>query len=695
MHRSSLPEWLEPGALVFSAKTFAAAMAALFIALWLGLERPSWAMTTAYIVASPLSGALTSKAAFRVVGTLLGATAAVALVPNLVNAPELSALALSAWVGFCLFISLLDRTPRSYMFMLAGYTAAIIGFPSVAAPSSIFDTALARVEEIMLGILCATLIGRVVFPRHVGPLVAHRVDVWLKDIGRVATDVFTGRAETSQFVRDQQKLAADAGELHGLFAHLAYDPSPLSGMTRQMEALEQRMVQLMPLIAAIADRLQALCANGKALPPQLAEVLASLCDWVAEGLDAPKEAAARIVAKLDAIEAAVKQPAWADLLLLGLTMRLRRFVELRTQCRQLWQEIRSGRIDASARQKLELEARPQLHRDHVGAAVSALAAFLATALCSAFWIATAWPDGATAAMMAAVGASMFASLDDPVRAIKNFTRNAIVSVGVAAIYLFAVLPQVDGFPVLVLALAPYFLIAGVLMSAPPTFAIGMPLAVNAAVLLGIEDRLNPDPAAYFNTGIAMITGLSLALAVIATLRGLSAEAAVRRLLAAIAADIVAACGQTAPSRELFVRRLIDRFGLLVRFASTDDERLAARNASRNVLIAIGADALHRQMSALPQSARAAVAALLHGISRRFATRSRTSRSHPVCRPADHGSLLSDLDAALGAALAMPRSLEQREMLTVLTGLRRSLFPDAAGYGENREDRCAMAWKEAG
>jgi uncharacterized membrane protein YccC len=40
----------------------------------------------------------------------------------------LLSLALACWVGLCLYVSLLDRTPRSYVFMLAGYTAGLIGF---------------------------------------------------------------------------------------------------------------------------------------------------------------------------------------------------------------------------------------------------------------------------------------------------------------------------------------------------------------------------------------------------------------------------------------------------------------------------------------------------------------------------------------------------------------------------------------
>ncbi|MEA2740603.1 MAG: hypothetical protein QOH05_3910, partial [Acetobacteraceae bacterium] len=91
-----IDEWL------FAVKTFAAAMAALFIAMAIGLDRPYWAMATVYIVSQPLTGALRSKAFYRLVGTLIGAIATVVLVPNLVNAPELLSAALALWIGLCL-----------------------------------------------------------------------------------------------------------------------------------------------------------------------------------------------------------------------------------------------------------------------------------------------------------------------------------------------------------------------------------------------------------------------------------------------------------------------------------------------------------------------------------------------------------------------------------------------------------------
>ena len=58
--------------LVFAFKTLAASMLAFVIALWIDLPRPYWAMATVYITSQPLAGATSSKALYRILGTLAG-----------------------------------------------------------------------------------------------------------------------------------------------------------------------------------------------------------------------------------------------------------------------------------------------------------------------------------------------------------------------------------------------------------------------------------------------------------------------------------------------------------------------------------------------------------------------------------------------------------------------------------------------
>ncbi|HEX8784648.1 MAG TPA: FUSC family protein, partial [Telluria sp.] len=54
-------KWASRSEIVFSVKSFAAAMLSVYISLRIGLPRPFWAMMTAYIVAQPFAGPTRSK----------------------------------------------------------------------------------------------------------------------------------------------------------------------------------------------------------------------------------------------------------------------------------------------------------------------------------------------------------------------------------------------------------------------------------------------------------------------------------------------------------------------------------------------------------------------------------------------------------------------------------------------------------
>jgi uncharacterized membrane protein YccC len=121
--------------LAFVLANTAAVIVALYIAFASDLERPYWALFTVFIVAKPITGAVRSKAVFRFLGTVAGAALALLLVPPLVHAPVLLCLAISLWVGLCLYLSLQDRRPRSYAFLLAATPP-----PSSGSPWSIRHT---------------------------------------------------------------------------------------------------------------------------------------------------------------------------------------------------------------------------------------------------------------------------------------------------------------------------------------------------------------------------------------------------------------------------------------------------------------------------------------------------------------------------------------------------------------------------
>ncbi|HZV10280.1 MAG TPA: FUSC family protein, partial [Novosphingobium sp.] len=266
--------------LVYGLNSFAGAALALLVGLLVGLPIPYWAMSTAFIVSHPLSGATRSKAVYRVFGTVIGATVAIIMVPAMAEAPVLLTLGLSAWLGVCLFFSMLDRSPRSYVVMLAGYTAAMIAFPSVDAPQMVWDTAVARVTEITLGIVCATFVHSVFWPQSVGNVLRAKARGWLRDASQWLLDC-VDNAEIEQLGADRRHLAVDAVDLKILATHLPFDTSHLADTTRTVRALLGRMLLLLPLLSGLSDRRVAL---GGPLAPDMAALFARVRDWIDRGI---------------------------------------------------------------------------------------------------------------------------------------------------------------------------------------------------------------------------------------------------------------------------------------------------------------------------------------------------------------------------------------------------------------------------
>ncbi|MDE3012197.1 MAG: FUSC family protein, partial [Pseudomonadota bacterium] len=318
----------------FTLLSFAAAMLALYLAMCIDLQQPYWAMMTVYIVSSPLTAAVRSKAMYRLLGSLLGASVALVLVPLLDNTPVLLCLAVALWVAGCLTVSLLDRSPRSYVMLLAGYTAAIIGFSSVDRPEAIFDIALARGEEILLGTLCATLLHSLWFPQAVADPLRARIRACLGHAGRWADDLLAG-GDAATFERDRQQLAAAANDIHQLATHLPYDTSHLRETRAEVQAVHDRILLLIPVLASLSDRLAALRADGNMDAAGLADATTRVAAWLTAPAPASAADTLALLAELDARIAAAPHADWAELARLGALVRLQDLVRLLSEAQEL------------------------------------------------------------------------------------------------------------------------------------------------------------------------------------------------------------------------------------------------------------------------------------------------------------------------------------------------------------------------
>jgi uncharacterized membrane protein YccC len=119
---ASLAEWLRDAtpALLFSLRLWASVCLTYYITFALQLNDPTWAVTTAAIVCTPVLGASLRKAFFRMIGTVLGAIGIVILAAFARQDRIGFLVGLALWCAVSAFIATLLRNFAAYAAALAG-----------------------------------------------------------------------------------------------------------------------------------------------------------------------------------------------------------------------------------------------------------------------------------------------------------------------------------------------------------------------------------------------------------------------------------------------------------------------------------------------------------------------------------------------------------------------------------------------
>ncbi|OOW69921.1 multidrug transporter [Xanthomonas axonopodis pv. martyniicola] len=710
---------------LFSAKTFAASIAALYVALAGNLSRPYWAMATVYIVSQPLLGPTRAKGVYRVLGTVLAGVATLVMLPNLVETPLLLSAAMALWLSACLFLALLNRGPRGYAFLLAGYTTAFIGFPAVTSPESIFDTVVARSEEIILGTVMAVLFASLLFPASVKPMLTARIGNWMQDAAQWCRQVL--QRGPSQAPRN--RLAADLVQFEALIAFVRHDDPRHAGAVPTLEQLRARMLMLLPVLSSMADRLDALQRDGSALPLATAALLEDVAAYVDQGEEAPSDAdVGALRARIAALRPVVDQDI-EHLLLASLLLRLEELLDLWQDCRVLQQAVVHGtatpvlrampaaarppataesseladtaqsepavhsRMQPSVLQRLTRSPRNTTdapgaasttrHIDFGMAAFSALSAGFALMAYCVLWIGIGWEGGGNGAMMAAVTAAFFAAQDDPAPSMLSFLTWAVVASVVAGLYQFGIFPAIHDFPMLVLVLAAGFLPLGALLHRPKSMLIALPLVVNLTALLSLQNTYSANLQSFVNAAVAMVLGIGFAVLLTRLFRSVGAEWSARRLVRQgwrTLAD--AAEGRGAQDRQHFAARMLDLLGLLApRLALTPEgSELASVDMLNEVRVGLNILQLRRARHGLPASSRDAVDAILRDVAAHY--RRQVAQKRPLHGPE---SLRDRLDVSLARVGKVPAGAHRDEALLGLIGLRYSVFAQKALHTHGNAD----------
>ena len=654
-----------------SAKSFLASLIALYIGLAADLSRPYWAMSTAFIVMQPVMGGTNARGIYRVTGTLIAAVAAVAFVPELSQSPIVLSLVMSLWLTGCMIVALLHRGPSSYVFMLAGYTAVFIGFPMVQQPDAIFDIALARSEEIILGSLCAVVVGAVVFPVSIKSMIEQRVRALMGDARTWCMQALARRGSADELRR---RLAQDLSQLDLVIPFAKRDDPRHGELDVWLSELRSRLLGMMPVLAAIETRLDNLGPDA-AQEVELARLLNDMRGWIGEDAPPPLETLRAFLDRIEALRPAMSVDS-ANLLQNSLLLRLKELAELWYDSRHFQQSLQTGAPPPRAAFGIDLHSLVNIQNRHIDWSMLLFSAMAAGATMFAYcllWIEVGWSDGGSGAMMAGVAAAFFAAQDDPAPKIFSMIIWDTLAILTSGVYLFGVFPMIHDFWPLAVIITPGFLAVGLLASSPTLFLPGMILITNVATLMSIQNHSGgADFTSYINASVSTVIGLLFALLMTRLFRSVGAEWSVQRLIRQgwrLIAE--AAEGRGSQDRERFMVRMLDLLGLLA-------PRLAALPAGSEaagvdmlfeVRIGLNILNLRRARGELPADNQTSLDQMLGGVASHYRACERAGR--PLTPPRE---LKTALETSLSRLSTLPPGPVRDDSLLGLIGLRVGLFP---------------------
>lgn len=517
--RPSLQAFLAPDplALKFAIKTLLAGGLALWCAFRFDLEQPQWALMTVFIVSQPLSGMVVAKGIFRLIGTLAGTAMSVVMIALFAQTPWLFLLAISLWLGLCTAASTTLRNHVSYAFVLSGYTVAIIGLPAISHPLDVFDQAVARSTEICLGILCASAISAILWPRRVeANLDKQARATWLSGMQAARSEIGSDTREIKGLLQALGKIV----EVDVQRDHAWFEGYRGRQRSRALRILSRDLLSLLRTARGVARQRSVLDeADAARLQPWIDELQAVLQDPQLESIRSLGE-------RLEHAGADDTQSNDLRYCLTRCALLLRKAAEAELTTRS----VATGAVDEKATGTLSW------HRDWLMALFYGLRSALALFGMSAFWMATAWPAATGGMLLAAVICSLFANRDNAVTIGLGFLRGILYAVPVAAVVSQWLLPQWNGFPLLCMALGVPLFFALLGMATPVLAGAATSFAIHFITLVAPSNVMKYDLATLLNSAQGIIIGVGFAVLVFRLLT-LPADWLNRRLIAATCVDL--------------------------------------------------------------------------------------------------------------------------------------------------------------
>jgi uncharacterized membrane protein YccC len=551
---NALADWARTDGLawIHVFKTVLAALLSLWIAMRLDMQQPRTAMTTVFIVMQPQSGMVLAKSFYRFCGTMVGLVVMLALISLFAQQPVLFLSATALWVGICTAGAARNRNFRSYGFVLAGYTAALIGIPAAQHPDGAYLSALTRVGEVSLGILCAGAVSALVFPQHAGEQIRGTVRRRFAQFVDYVCRAMSGSMERAQIEKTHLAFVADvvgfeAARSVAVFEHpesrrrggrLARLNGEFMRASTRFHALHQLMNRLRSHASAVTiGALEPFFREVPALFSQAGGTVRNAAD-AALAATRLREYKAALPRRVREIRGALRaDPHFVVLEFDTATELLYRFVDDLLAYADTY-----ASLAAPSHERERRIARYVPKTNLLAAGVAGVRGMLVMLALSAFWIATAWPSGGTMVLNAAAVCALASSSPRPTRMSAQMAAGTTLAALVGMIVVFGVFPHMDGFVLMCAALVPALLLGAYLTTRRALAGVGIGYCIFFCFLAGPDNVVRYDPSGFMNDAIALVASMIVAAIAFAVLLPTDAPWLRRLLLADLRREVAHARG---------------------------------------------------------------------------------------------------------------------------------------------------------
>jgi uncharacterized membrane protein YccC len=580
-------------ALGFALKTFVAGLLALFVAFWLGLDEPRWALLTVYVVSQPESGLVLAKSFYRALGTAAGILVSTLLVFTFAQYGDLFLPALALWTGICNFAARAARNFMSYGFLLAGYTVAIVGIPAALNPTAAYTVITARGTEVAIGIIFAGLASRLLFPRELVQRLLTLSRQVINQVGQFGFLAIAPATDKTAFAAQGIRLVENLASIEAMRASAYFESAEARRVNEPVRQVTVAALTLCALAEDITSRSASTPHSSVAFP------------WIRPGLlsktnDSPAENAAVTSALMSISDQRNMFDAEADL----------------TEAEGRLENKSCGTFPSMPLQTWS---------DPIPAILTGVRTALAVVVTSATWFVTAWPSGPTAIIVAVVICSLIASMEQPVTISFGLAATILVATVPVFVTVFYLLPLATDFVSMAFAMAPLMLMCGFIIAQPKIGPLGLLTVVYFDVGSNIDNVMHYDTIQFFNTSLAVLFGIGVALVLFATIFPETPSQALRLLRKQLRFRLSRFCADRESTLSLFAYSLCDQ--LATTFTRVKDEPSTARQCYALAMTALSmgyaTDRLKTTLNAaLPPRIKHEIEMLLGRVSETLARPSR-------------------------------------------------------------------------